>query len=282
MTTTVRSVRRQKKPGVAFRSSGGITYLPNTYRPLVASGGSHMSAETEDTIEVRIARWLETGEGEDSLIGDIAALVEGNRGRLRKRFGEQIAHDVVESGADRVWQKLRGWTFISWRSFSPWLSVVLRNACRDERRRQKRHAKPFSAISEDDHGDQALSPSENAGQSSLDDGIQIAEVVKEVERLLDAENRLIFAVAAGLAEHLDRPVLDRWCAEIERIPSLRSAIDELLETPVFGRQEALAPLFDIRPATCRKRFQRATEKLADSPLLKKVRRLLYGEKPPAG
>jgi|688.fasta_scaffold626035_2 DNA-directed RNA polymerase specialized sigma24 family protein len=237
-----------------------------------------MSSDPEDTIEDRIARWLETGEGESSLVADIADCVERYRARLYAKFGEHVASEAVDAGAGHVWEKLKLGKFDHAKSFYSWLSVVLKNACRDAKRRRKRHAKPFSAVFNEGDGDQTMDfPEAAVGCEAAADAGDMASIVVELERLLDAENCLIFAAASGLAEHLDGGVLDRWCAEIVGKPMIRSALDELLKTPVHGRQEALALLLDIRPATCRQRFKRATAKLAQSPRLQKLRRLLGGE-----
>jgi DNA-directed RNA polymerase specialized sigma24 family protein len=284
MTGSSGMVQRRRKLGVDFHSSSGLYRSRRTGSPrAAATPESRMSSDSEETIEARIARWLETGEGEHSLIGDITALVELNRGRLYAKFGEDKARDVVDAGPSHIWEELKLGKFDCSRRFSPWLSVVLRNACEDERRRRKRHARSFSDMIRDDDGNKTIESLvvESCGETTVD-ASHIAHVVKELERLFDEENCLLFATAAGLADHLPKTVLDCWCAGIDGKAGLRSAIDELLKTPVYGRQEALSLLLDMRPATCRKRFQRASEKLAESPLLKELRNLLGGAAPPAG
>lgn len=273
MTASVWSARRRRKPGVDSHYSGGIYQTLGKGSPTGVAKESYMGADNIDTIEVRISHWMKTGEGEHSLLVDITALVEQQRERLYAKFGEQNARDVVDAGAGHIWEEVKSGKFDCSRSFSPWLSVVLRNACSDERRRRKRHAKPFTVVFHDDYDDEVAESPDAAGDLSIDYRVRIANVAAELERLLeDAEKRLIFAVAAGLAEHLDRAVLDRWCEGIKHLPGLRSAIDELLQTPVHGRQEALAPHFAITSAAIRKRFQRAWEQLETSPLFKGLRR----------
>lgn len=281
MTMSVWSARRRRKPGVDFHSSGGIYRTPVKVSPMGAAAEElSMGADNADTIEVRISRWMTTGEGEHSLLLDITALVEQQRDRLYAKFGEHNARDVVDAGAGHIWEEVKSGKFDCSRSFSPWLSVVLRNACSDERRRRKRHAKPFTVVFQDDYDDGVAESPDTADDLSIDYRVRIANVASELERLLDdAEKRLLFAVAAGLAEHLDRAVLDRWCAEIKHLPGLRSAIYELLQTPVHGRQEALAPHLNITAAACRKRFQRAWEKLEIIPLFKDLRRLMEAAEP---
>lgn len=106
----------------------------------------------------------------------------------------------------------------------------------------------------------------------VDHGRQV--IPAELERILAPENRLVFAIASGIADFLERPVLEGWCRECDARLHLLDAIDELLDGPLYGRQVKLAAVFNLRPDTTRKRYERAAEKVAQQTTLPALRNLI--------
>lgn len=223
-----------------------------------------MADDSPETLEPRIARWLASGAGESELFRDLGILIESYRRRLAARFGDRAADEAVDDGLERIWAALKAGQFNPSRSIRPWISTVLKNRCRDLLAEHARHATLFGDIrgddSEDRHPDFAdphtLAP-------VLDENMMATRVPAELERILDPAHRLLFAVAAGIADRLDRPLLDRWCDE-HGGRAFRAAIDDIIGTPLHGRQKKLAAAFEIREATGRKRFERAAQRVADA------------------
>jgi hypothetical protein len=241
-----------------------------------------MSSDSGEAIETRISRWLETGEGQDDVFRAVTKLIEARHKYFSDLYGERVTTEALNDAPGRVFLKIRAGRFTAGRPFRPWLKIVLRNRIFDVLRQEERRAETFplsantEAIRTGADIDRTTNVAQDASQAEL-----LIGVVAELERLLRPDNRVIFAVASGLAEHLDRPVLDRWCAACNCGPPLREVIDELLELPIHGRQSRLAAAFGLKPNTCIKRFQRAAEDLAKSPRLKNLRNILDGAAPPA-
>jgi DNA-directed RNA polymerase specialized sigma24 family protein len=240
-----------------------------------------MSSDSENTIEDRIARWLATGDGQDDVFLAITKLIESRRFRFSQRYGERVTAEAFEDAAGRVFLKIRAGRYNAGRPFRPWLTVVLRNRIFDILRKEERRG---GTVFDPDDRERNRIPDDDDTADVVGAVCQnelLARVVAELERLLVPDKRVLFAVTAGLAEHLDRSVLDRWCAAMqmpdEERPGFRAAIDDILATPVHGRQEPLAAVYGIREDACRKRFQRVAEELAKSPLLRALTRLHGGE-----
>lgn len=282
MTERSRVIRRRRMPGVDFHSSGGIYRIQFSENPKIdAATGLRMSFDSEETIESRIARWLETGDGQDDVFRAVTKLIEARHRYFSDIYGERVTTEALDDAPGRVFLEIRAGRFTAGRPFRPWLKIVLRNRIFDILRQEKRRAEKFpihdkaETVRDDADIDRTINVAQDALQADL-----LVRVVAELEHLLRSDNRLIFAVASGLAEHLDRPVLDRWCAACNCGLPLREVVDELLELPIHGRLSRLAAAFGLKPNTCIKRFHRAAEDLAKSPLLKDLWNTLDGAVPP--
>jgi DNA-directed RNA polymerase specialized sigma24 family protein len=242
-----------------------------------------MDSGSEDTIEARIARWLETGEGRDDVFAAVSDLIESRHNKFSRIYGEWVTAEALKDAAGRVFLKIKAGRYTAGRPFRPWLKTVLKNRIIDILRKEKRRGEtptePDAAETrrtDGDINDQTTDVVRDVSQAEL-----VSLTVLEMERRLRPDNRVIFAVASGLAEHLDRPVLDRWCAECDCGTTLRAVVDELLELPVHGRQTRLAAALGLKPNTCIQRFRRAAAELAQSPLLRALLGLSGEESPPS-
>jgi DNA-directed RNA polymerase specialized sigma24 family protein len=241
-----------------------------------------MGSGSEDTIEARIARWLETGECRDDVFAAVSDLIESRRNHFSQVYGERVTAEALEDAAGRVFLKIKAGRYTAGRPFRPWLKTVLKNRIFDILRKEKRRGEtptePHAAGTRRTGGDidRTTDVVRDVSQAEL-----VSLTVVEMERRLRPDNRVIFAVASGLAEHLDRPVLDRWCAECDCGTTLRAVVDELLELPVHGRQTRLAAALGLKPNTCIQRFRRAATELAQSPLLRAFLGLSGEQSPPS-
>lgn len=234
-----------------------------------------MTADGHDTIEALIARWLETGEGEAPLLRQIDNAIASLRTLLAARFGEQIADDVVESASFHVWRKLQARRYDPNRTFRSWLVVVLKNRCRDAIRKARRRPASFTSVFSADPESQPPDITAPTPVLRLTDRAEAFQsLAAEIDRILQPAECIVFAVAAGIADHVSAEQLDSWCRAHDPRDAFRRSISQLLAVPIYGRQIELAPLLGLRPATCRKRYQRATEKLAARTTDERLRRLI--------
>ena len=287
MTGSSQAVRRRRTPGVDFRSSGGLYRNLRTGNPRAAAApGSRMGSEPEDTIEARIARWLETGEGEAALMVDLQALIESWRRRYQLDHGPAVGGTAIDEALGLVWERIKGGFYDPKLRFTAWLKVVLDNKCTDSHRKTGRGPILFAKLGRPNR-DQT--DPQVADETDEFDSVILTEFVdqaaQDIERFLDPSERLIFSVASGIADLLDRPLIDRWIAAchpgdtptaISRRSELRSAIDNVLDSQFHGRQTKLAAAFGLRPDACRQRYTRIAHRLAEQTNVAGLRRLILG------
>lgn len=236
-----------------------------------------MSRHAPDSLETRIQRWMDTGGDEHGLLLEIDGVVERHRHRLYAKFGEHVAADVVGEGTDKAWKAIEAGLYDPTQSFNRWLGAVLANACRDARRKARRRPPPLSQFTGDESGGvgpEPVTPDDHVETVDLDE--VGAQWIEELERLLKPESRVVFVVAYGIADHIDRPVLVQWCRECDRGDSFIDAIDAVIALPIHGRQARLAEVLDLRDFTLRKRLGRAAETLAGSTVIGSLRELILG------
>jgi DNA-directed RNA polymerase specialized sigma24 family protein len=231
-----------------------------------------MAAHAPDSLEARIARWMETGDGADEVFHEVGLLIEARRNYLISRFGSLVADEVVDDGLQKIWAAVEAGHFDPAHSFGPWLNTVLKNSCRDLGRRTGRRATLFTDIEYDDHQPDFEDKATDSPVFDSHDNRRL--IPDELERILNPESRLIFAVASGIADFLDRSVLERWCRQCAPQLALLDAITDLLDSPLHGRQVKLAAVFHLRPDTTRKRYERAAEKIAEKTVIVALRNLI--------
>lgn len=232
-----------------------------------------MARHAPDSLEARIARWMETGEGADAVFNDVGMLVESRRMYLTGRFGARVADEVVDDGLLKIWNAIQRRHFDPGQSFGPWLTTVLKNSCRDLHRKNRRRA--TAVFSDIEHEARQPDFEDTVRDSPILDSDHNREFIpKELERILTPENRLVFVIASGIADFLDRPVLELWCQQCDPRLALLDAIGDLLGSPLHGRQVKLATVFGLRPDTTRKRYERAAEKVAQQTTLPALRDLI--------
>lgn len=232
-----------------------------------------MARHAPDSLEARIARWIETGDGADEVLNEVGVVIESRRIYLTSRFGARVADEVVDDALLKIWAALEEGLFDPAKSFRPWLTTVLKNSCRDLGRKNRRRATVvFSDIEQDARQPDFEATATESPIVDVDHGRLV--VPAELERILTPENRLVFAIASGIADFLERPVVEGWCRECDARLHLLDAIDELLDGSLYGRQVKLAGVFNLRPDATRKRYERAAEKVAQQTTLPALRDLI--------
>jgi len=232
-----------------------------------------MALHAPDSLEARIARWMQTGDGADAVFHEVGVVIESRRMYLTSRFGARIADEVVDDGLLKIWAAIQDGHFDPVKSFRPWLTTVLKNSCRDLGRKHRRRATAvFSDIEYESRQPDFQATSTDS--PILDDDHNRRLIPMELERILAPENRLVFAIASGIADFLERTVVEHWCRECDPRLAVLDAIGELLESPLHGRQVKLAAVLRLRPATTRKRYERAAEKVAQQTTMPALRELI--------
>ena len=231
-----------------------------------------MARHAPDSLEARIARWLETGVGADDVFREVALLVENRRNYLTGRFGALVADEVVDDGLRKIWAGVAAGKYDPGQSFRPWLNTVLINGCRDLGRKKGRRATLFTDIGTDDRQPDFVG--ESTAAPVLDTHENRRLIPEELERILAPEGRVIFAVASGIADFLELPVLQRWCLQCDAGPALFDTVVTLIAGPLHGRQVKLAAAFGLRPNTHRKRYERAAEMVARTTTIVALRKLV--------
>ena len=240
-----------------------------------------MAQPAPDSLETRIARWKETGDGAEGVFRDVGLLIESRRRYLTNLFGPLVADEVVDDGLQKIWAAIEAGHFDPAQAFSPWLTTVLKNSCRDLGRKTTRRATLFTDIEYNDR----VPDFEDTGTDALvlDSHENRRLIPDELEQILDPESRLIFVVASGIADFLDRSVLDRWCRQCDPQLALCDVIPRLLDGPLHGRLVKLAVAFQLRPDTTRKRYERVSGKVAEQTTIITLRKLIIvgRRKPPS-
>jgi DNA-directed RNA polymerase specialized sigma24 family protein len=240
-----------------------------------------MAQPAPDSLETRIARWRETGDGADGVFRDVGLLIESRRRYLTNLFGPLVADEVVDDGLQKIWAAIEAGHFDPAQAFSPWLTTVLKNSCRDLGRKTTRRATLFTDI---EYNDRVPDFEDTATDALVLDSHENRRLIPdELEQILDPESRLIFAVASGIADYLDRSVLDRWCRQCDPQLALCDVMPGLLDGPLYGRLVKLAVAFQLRPDTTRKRYERVSGKVAEKTTIIALRKLIIvgRRKPPS-
>jgi DNA-directed RNA polymerase specialized sigma24 family protein len=261
-----------------------------------------MNDDAATPIETLIARWMESGEGEDEMLRALMILLPTFRRSLAAEFCSQVVLDVVGEdlkpgegvkvgdGLDKLYKEIKKGNYSPDRPFGGWCHTVLRNACRDVRRRnrrRRRHEIPQAILRNEVTGFQDLErmvmPEEIEDESATVFGMdRVAAVVADLERSLDAGQRIVFTLATGLAGSVDRPTFERWCRNSKTPERAIEALDRVAGAPEYGRQKRLAEIFGIGEAAFRQRVSRAAERLRMTATVPEFRKWLESRCKPAG